>query len=431
MKRIIFVITFLLLAGLFVSRLMQAQDVLDRIVAVVGNGIILESELKVQIQLYGDQYLQSGISRDELPKFILDQMIKDKLILIQAQNDTSMKITSEQVDQALDEQMKKLRARFNSEEEFQQQLQKEGLTEKELRKKYKKAINDQLLRDKLLSSKISKISVSNKEVKDFYYTYQDSMPQQPEGVRLAHILIPIKPEKTTIDELKARAESIAQRAKKGEDFSELAEKYSDDPSSAQGGELGYFKKGDMLPSFEKAAFALKVGEISDVVETQFGFHIIKLEDKKDDMVKAQHILIMLKPSAEDTTGAMKLAHEIYSKIEAGSDFVELAKTYSSDEESKKMGGDLGWYAVGSLSPEFQEAIQGLQVGQTSQPLVTQFGVHLLKALDRKEGKKLTLEEDWDTIKDMVKKQKANKEIDDWINGLMQKTYVEIRLPENK
>ncbi|MCJ7508064.1 MAG: peptidylprolyl isomerase [candidate division Zixibacteria bacterium] len=429
MKKIILIISLLLLVGLFGSLL--AQEVLDRIVAVVGDQIILESELKTQIQLYGDQFLQNGVSQNELESTVLNQMIKDKLILIQAEKDTSIEITSEQVEQALDEQMKRLRARFASEEEFQAQLQKEGLTEKELRKRYKKAINDQLLRDKLLSSKISKISVSNKEVRDFYYNYQDSIPEQPEGVRLGHILIPIKTGPETIDQLKKKAQSILEMARKGEDFSELAKKYSDDPSSAQGGELGYFRKGDMVPSFEKATFALKVGEISDVVETQFGFHIIKLEDKKDDMVKAQHILIMLKPSTEDTARAVKLAQEIYSKLQAGADFAELAKTYSTDEESKKMGGDLGWYAIESLSPEFQGAIQGLEVGQTSQPLVTQFGVHLLKVLDRKEEKRLTLEEDWDTIKDMVKRQKADKVIGEWVDGLMQKAYVEIKLTENK
>lgn len=429
MKKIILVISLFLLVGLFGSLL--AQEVLDRIVAVVGNQIILESELKTQIQLYGDQFSQSGVSQDELESTILGQMIKDKLILIQAEKDTSIKITSEQVEQALDEQMKRLKARFASEEEFQGQLQKEGLTEKELRKRYKKAINDQLLRDKLLSSKISKITVSNKEVRDFYYTYQDSIPEQPEGVRLGHILIPIKTGTETIDQLKKKAQSVLEMTKRGEDFSELAKKYSDDPSSAQGGELGYFRRGDMVPPFERAAFALKPGELSDVVETQFGFHIIRLEDKKDDMVKAQHILIMLKPSTEDTARAIELAQEIYSKLQAGADFAELAKTYSTDEESKKMGGDLGWYAVESLSPEFQKAIQGLEVSQTSQPLVTQFGVHLLKVLDRKERKTLTLEEDWDTIKDMVKRQKADKVIGEWVDGLMQKTYVEIKLTENK
>ncbi|HEX9916482.1 MAG TPA: peptidylprolyl isomerase [candidate division Zixibacteria bacterium] len=429
MKRIALVVMAILCLVWF--SLSLAQEVLDRIVAVVGNQIILESELKTQIQLYGDQFLQSGISQDELESTILGQMIKDKLILIQAEKDTSIKITSEQVEEALNEQMKRLKERFASEEEFQAQLHKEGLTEKELRKRYKKAINDQLLRDKLLSSKVSKISVSNKEVRDFYYNYQDSIPEQPEGVRLGHILIPIKTGPEIIDQLKKKAQSILEMAKKGEDFSELAKKYSDDPSSAQGGELGYFKRGDMVPSFERAAFALKPGEMSDVVETQFGFHIIKLEDKKDNMVKAQHILIMLRPSTEDTATAIQLAQEIYSKIEARADFAELAKAYSGDEESKKMGGDLGWYAVSSLSPEFQKAIEGLEIGQTSQPLVTQFGVHLLKVSDKKEGKRLTLEEDWDTIKDMVKRQKADKVIGEWVDGLMQKTYVEIKLTENK
>ena len=407
----------------------SAQEVVDRIAAVVGDKIILESELKTQIQLYGDQYKKEfgNISQDQLEKIILDQMINDKLIILQAEKDTTLKVTSDQIEQALDEQMKQLRSQFADEEVFQQQLEKEGITEKELRKRYKEAVTSQLLKERLISSRLSKISVSNKEVRDFYDTYKDSIPQQPEGIRLAHILVSIKPEKETMNSLKNKANWILEKIKKGEDFSKLAKEYSDDPSSAQGGELGYFSKGDMVPSFEKAAFALKPGEVSNIVETQFGFHIIKVEDKKDDMVKASHILIMLKPLAEDTLRAMKLANDIYSKLQSGADFADLAKTYSIDEESKKVGGDLGWYSVESLSPEFQQAIQGLKIGEVSQPLVTQFGIHLLKVSDRKEAKTLSLNEDWDTIKDMVKRQKANQEIEKWVEDLRKKTYVEVKI----
>jgi peptidyl-prolyl cis-trans isomerase SurA len=407
----------------------NAQQVLDRIVAVVGDQIVLESELDMQLQIYVNQM---GISprsekeRAELKKQLLDRMINDKLLLLAAKKDTIIEVTSREVDEAVKEQIRRVKSDF-SEEEFEAQLKAEGLTESELRKKYREQIKNQMMIDRLVSTKLSKVSVSTREVKEFYEAYRDSIPDQPQSVKLSHILLEIKPSEKTLDSLIAKAEEVRRLAVQGEDFAELAKGYSNDPTAQQGGDLGYFGRGDMIPEFEQIAFNLEPGQVSEVVKTEFGYHIIKVEEKKEDQVRARHILFLVRPSRADTLRVSNLADSLYQQLLEGADFTQLAKDFSADEESKKMGGELGWYPIDQMTPEFKEGIKDLQIGDISPPLKSEFGIHILKVLDKKEQRKLTLEEDWDTIKDMVRRKKTNEMVEEWAEKLREDTYVEIRL----
>ena len=408
----------------------RGQEVLDRIVAVVGNQIILESELKAQLALYATQFgidLKDEQKQKQTETELLEQMINDNLLLIQAQKDTTIEVTSKEVENAVKEQLEKVKSQFSSEEAFGDQLKAEGLTENELKKKYREQIKKQMLIDRLVSRKLFKVSVTTKEVKDFYQTYKDSIPDQPQSVKLSHVLLEIRPSQGTLDSLKKKAEMVLDKAKEGEDFASLASKYSDDPTGKGGGDLGFFKKGDMIEKFEKVAFALNPGEISDLVETQFGYHIIKVEEKKKDAVHARHILILTQSARKDTIRVEGLADTLYHRLLEGADFGELAKEYSSDEESRKMGGELGWYPVDQMTPEFKGGVKDLKSGEISEPLQSQFGIHILKVLDRKEQRKLTLEDDWDIIKDMARRTKTNQEVEKWVERMRQETYVEIRL----
>jgi len=418
------IFTFCLLFGFS-----SAQQVLDRIVAVVDNEIILESELKLQMSMYLNQTrveIKSAEEQSRLEKELLDQMINSKLLLLAAQKDTTIEVTSKEVEAAVMDQLKKLKSEV-SPEAFEAQLKAEGLTESELRKKYREQIKDQMITDRLISSKLSRVSVSTKEVKDFFEAYKDSIPDQLEAVKLSHILLEVKPSLVTLDSLKKKAEMVLDLVKKGEDFAQLASSYSDDPSGKEGGDLGFFKRGDMIPKFEEAVFTLNPGEVSQVVETEFGYHIIKVEERKDDRVHARHILILVRPSPEDTLKVLDLADSLYQKLLGGADFGEMAKQFSSDEESKKLGGELGWYPVASMTPEFKEGVKNLKTGEISPPIKSQFGIHILKVLDRREQRKITLKDDWDTIKDMVRRKKTNELVDKWGEKLRQETYVDIRL----
>jgi peptidyl-prolyl cis-trans isomerase SurA len=406
-----------------------AQQVLDRIAAVVGDQIILESELDTQLDLYVSQ-MRTGVKsqqeREQLKKQLLEQMVNDKLLLDAAKKDTLIQVTPKEVDEAVQKQMSSVKSEF-TEEEFKAQLQAEGLTENELRKKYREQIGNQMLIDRLVASKLQKVSVSAKEVRDFYQEYQDSIPDQPEAVKLSHILLEIKTSPETLDSLKSRAERIRALAQKGEDFADLARRYSDDPSAQQGGDLGFFGRGDMIPKFEETAFSLAPGQISEVIQTEFGYHVIQVEQKTDDRVHARHILILIRPSQQDSLRTEQLADSLYQLLQQGGDFSELAKQFSDDQESKKMGGELGWYPVAQMTPEFKQGLENLQVGEVSRPLGSPSGIHLVKLLDKREERKLTLDEDWDAIKDMVRRKKTNELVQQWVQKLRQDIYVDIRI----
>jgi peptidyl-prolyl cis-trans isomerase SurA len=314
-----------------------------------------------------------------------------------------------------------------SEEAFQKELKTEGLTEAELKRNYREQIKEQLLRDKLISSKLSKSNISSREVKEFYQSYKDSLPEQPESAKLSQILLKIEPSQKTLDSLKDFASMILVRAKAGEDFSELAKRYSEDPSAKQGGDLGFLKRGEILPEFEMKAFSLNPGEISDLVQTSLGYHIIKLEEKKEEEIHVRHILIKITPSQVDSAKILSLADTLYQKLKSGADFIQLVKDYSQDDESKKKGGEIGWFPLAQLPEELREKITQTEIGQITSPVITEEGVHILKILDRKEKRSLSLEDDYDTIKEMAKRKKGNDEILKWIEELKSKTYVEVRI----
>jgi peptidyl-prolyl cis-trans isomerase SurA len=415
---------------LFLPSIIFAQESLDQIVAIVGKDIILESELKTQLEFYLTQTGKKVENPEELNilrKTLLDQMINDRLLLAKAEKDTLLKINEKEIEQTLEDQLSKIKSQFLSEEAFQKELKTEGLTEAELKRNYREQIKEQLLRDKLISSKLSKSNISSREVKEFYQSYKDSLPEQPESAKLSQILLKIEPSQKTLDSLKDFASMILVRAKAGEDFSELAKRYSEDPSAKQGGDLGFLKRGEILPEFEMKAFSLNPGEISDLVQTSLGYHIIKLEEKKEEEIHVRHILIKITPSQVDSAKILSLADTLYQKLKSGADFIQLVKDYSQDDESKKKGGEIGWFPLAQLPEELREKITQTEIGQITSPVITEEGVHILKILDRKEKRSLSLEDDYDTIKEMAKRKKGNDEILKWIEELKSKTYVEVRI----
>lgn len=405
-------------------------EILDRVVAVVDKEIILLSELEAQLQLYSIQTrtnLSDEAVRDSLRHELLDRMIEDKVLLVDAERDTSISITNKEVDEALTEQIRRIKSQFPSEDAFQEQLRSEGLTLKGLRNQYRDEVKNQILKDMLIQKRLAGVRVSSGEVKRFYEANIDSLPEKPAGVRLAHILLGTQPGQATRDSLLQYASLIRRKAIEGEDFALLARTYSDDPSGFEGGDLGWFSRGEMLPEFEETAFGLQPGQISDVVETQFGFHIIKGTGRKGDRVRASQILVQVIPSEEDLALKLILADSLYQLIIDGMDLAELAKAYSDDENSRDSGGELGWYAASDLLPEFIEALTDLEIGQVSKPIVSEFGYHLIKLEEKRPSSPIDLDEDYDTLEEMARRDKTRRELEEWLNRISAGLYIDKRL----
>jgi peptidyl-prolyl cis-trans isomerase SurA len=425
MKHITKIAIFTLLLSSF-----AVAEVLDRVVAVVDNEIILFSELEGQLQLLAVQgavTIKSEADRDSLRNEILDKMIEDKVLLVQARRDTTIEVTNQEVDDALTRQIAGIKSQFPNEQAFQEQLRAEGLTLRELRDQYKDEVEKQLLKEKLLQNRLAQVKVSTGEVRQFYEDNLDSLPEKPAGVKLAHILISVNPGKETRDSLYNYASLIREKVLEGEDFSALAKNYSDDPSGAEGGELGWFGRNEMVPEFEKAAFSLQPGDISEIVETQFGYHIIRGLGRREDKVRVSHILISLIPTERDLKAKRELADTIYAKIQNGGDFGEMASEFSDDEGSKNEGGKLGWYAANDLIPEFLDIIGDLEIGGISAPVATDFGIHILKLEDKRPASPIDLEEDFKTMEEMARRDKTQKQIELWLEKVSSQIFIDKRL----
>jgi len=404
-------------------------EVIDRIVAVVGDYPILQSEVDFQLQLWA---MQQGrkVTKDEvsiLGNDLLDQMINDKLILIKALKDTSINIPSEQVEDALNSRLEELKSRFPNQSAFEQQMAMEGLTYRELKSKFREEMRNQLYKDRLISRELSKVSITPAEVDEFFHTYKDSLPLHPEAVKIAHILLEVEPSQETLDSAKARAQRVLDMINDGGDFAELAQEYSEDPSAEAGGDLGYFGRGDLVKEFEDAAYALKIGEVSDIVKTQFGYHIIKLEDKQTDRIRVRHILFLTEPTESDVEKIKILADSLIQEIKNGAEFVEIAKDYSIDDETKKQGGELGWFVYEDMTPEFKAAVEGLESGDLSRPTESHFGIHIIQVQDRQKSREWSLEEDRDRLKELARRQKTEEVVNRLLAELKEQTYIDVRL----
>lgn len=432
MKRILFVGALVCAAALSAAA-QQNEETLDRIIAVVGDEAILASELGGQMQMYA---LQTGdepktqAAFEKLRGQILDQMVTDRLFLFEARKDTSISIRPEEIEQALDDQVARIASNFSNNDEFMAALAQEGLTLRELKRKYRADVENQLLKQRFIQRKLYSVSVSRHEVEEFYNRFQDSIPTQPEGVKLAHILLTVKASPEIEDSVKAFAASLRQQILDGADFASLSSRYSSFGAGENGGDLGFVGKDEVVPEFSRAAFNLAVGDISGVIRTQFGYHIIKCEAKRDDRLKLRHILLGVIPSPTDSAATTRLADSLLTVARAGGDFAELAKAFSEDNDTRAQGGELGWFATNQLPKDFADAVRGWkEPGEYRGPVKSQFGLHLLKLLDYQPSKRYTLENDYDRIKELARQDKTGRVVDDWIASIKEKTYVEYRLED--
>ncbi len=419
-----FVHAALIAIGAVVFSTAVSGEVVERIAAVVGDRVILASELANQLQLV---MMQAGpdadINPEEITRDILDQMVSDELILIEARDDTTITTTPAEVQAALDEHMASLIARFPSEAAFLEQLSREGWTKRSYEKRLKKQIEDQVLKQKIVNKKLSEVTVSRQEAEEFYRENADSLPEVPAKVRLAHILIAFDVSDKTADSMRqlaeeARAVAVDQNLK----FAKVAEAYP----GAVGGRIGYVRQDELVPEFARAAFSLQPGGISGPVRTEYGWHIIKNHNRSGDSVDVSQILFPLQPSAADSAYTRFLVDSLYREINNGADFRELAKKYSDDDATRATGGEMEMMSVANLRPEFVEPLAQVEPGEITEPVVSARGFHILRLIERIPGHELSLDQDFDLVKNMARQKKTAEMVDEWVTELKEKIYVDIR-----
>ncbi len=427
---IILVFLGMLVAALPLSA-QQQEQVVDGIAAIVGDEIVLRSEVN---QYTIQTALQMGIDIQknpeklkELKKQVLENLIVQKILLQKARED-SIEVDDSQVDQALDNQVQQWIQQMGSQEKVEEYF---GGSLSKIKRRFREDVKNRMLVDKLQQEKFQKIHISRPEVEQFYRTMKDSLPVQGPRVNISHILLTVKPSAKAKKKAYDRAEAILQKIKNGADFAEMARKYSEDPgSAAKGGDLGFVRRGDLVKPFEEVAFNLKPGQLSGVVETQFGYHIIQLLERKGEKIHVRHILIRVVPTQQDELDVVKQIKDLYKRAKAGKNFAELAKKVSDDATTKDKGGELGWFQLDQLKvKEFRAVAETLKVGEVSEPFKTRFGYHILKMNDRREGGRMSLDKDWEQIEQWALARKRNQELQKWVQSLRKNVYIDIKMKD--
>ncbi len=412
----------LLLVGLGFS-----QQLVESIEAIVDKEIILRSEVDQFTQNY---ILQNRLNirpgseeYNQLRKKILESLIEQKLLLAKAEADT-VKVDEQMLDQRVEERIKYMVEQVGSQDKLEEIF---GASMSQIRKDTRKLIKEQMLVEQVRAERFRDVRISRREVEEFYKMYKDSLPVRPATVDISHILKVVKPSEEAQLKAYRKAEMILEKLKNGEDFQKLAKIYSEDPASARrGGDLGFTQRGDLVPEYEAVAFNLKDGEISGIVQTQFGFHIIQLIERRGERIHTRHILIQVKPTPEDEKRVVELLKEIRQKILNGADFAEMALKYSDDENVTKDKGHLGVFELDKLQiPQFRKVLATMKPGDISEPFKTDYGYHIVKLNARQEAHKLTLEHDWEQIEQIALNFKKQEEYQKWLARLKKEIFIKI------
>jgi len=401
----------------------------DKIIAIVGNDIILQSDLNFQLYSYMQQNGIQQIS-NELVEQVFQSLVTDKLMLAKADQD-SIYVSPEEVNKQVDGRIKEFVAQFGSEKNVEDAY---GLTIPKIRNLLKEQTERNIKISRVKQEKFGYgINVSKPEVNKFFADYRDSLPPVPETYDLVQI---VRIPKITEDAkfiAKQKAEQLLDSVKSGRDFSELAKLYSDDSLSAlQGGSLGKAKKGSFVKEFEDAAFLLQPGEVSGIVETEFGYHIIKLNDKTGDFITAQHILVKFpRLEAADFT-EINFLKDLKSRINSGElTFNQAAVLYSQEPKSAADSGHIGKVSINNLDSLEIITLRDLNTGEISEPVKVGddrfYGYYMYKIKERIPEHAATLESDYEIIQQYAQRYKEQKMLGEWLDELKKTIYVEIKL----
>lgn len=414
---------------IFSANYVLAQQVIDRVVAVVENEVILQSELTQYALNIAFQYRIDP--RREPEKFqqlqdeTLQNLINQKILLAKAEED-SIEVEERQVDSVLEEQVNRMIQQVGSEQKLEEQV---GMSLSKLKRNFRDDVRKNLRVEKLQQTKFSQIKITRREIEEFYNSAKDSLPDLKETVDISHILINVKAGDVSEQKAREKITEYLQEVKSGADFADLSRKYSEDPgSAARGGEIGFMERGDFVPEFEEVAFLLEPGQISDIVKTRFGFHIIQCIERKGDKINVRHLLIRLEPTDVDEEATEKKAKEIRALLDnPENNFETIAKQYSEDETTREQGGHLGLFEVENLQEqEFRAVLDTLKPGKISQPFKTKFGWHILKLNSKQEPRPITIEKDWDKLEAFALNLKRQKEFQKWLEEIKKDVYVEIK-----
>ena len=403
-------------------------ELLDRVVAVVDSGVIMESQLNSRVE----EILQR-IKNDnaELPPLnLIEEQVLDRLIIEEIQLQIADRAGIKISDSELNQTLARVAAQNNlSLEEFRIKLEGEGTSYRSFRD----TIRKELIIQRVQRGKVgAKIDISEQEIENFINS-EEGKTQLAEQYNVQHILLSVSRGSTEkeIEEIKINANSLISRLNDGESFEKLAASFSAGQNALEGGYLGWRTEAELPSLFAEVVTELKVGEIASPLRSGAGFHILKLIDKRGNTVKfldqtlARHILVQ--PSEIRTENqAEELINTIYERLTSGEDFKQLARQYSEDPGTKMDGGELGWSNPGDYDPAFEQTLNATKIGELSKPVKSSFGWHVIEVMDRR-NEDVSQEEQKDRAFRIIFDRKFEQELQSTLIELRAEAYVDIKL----
>ena len=425
-------ISFLIISFQFFALSLVAQEIVEGIVAVIGDKAIFKSEVE-------QQYLQlkvSDLKNNNLRCEVMQELMFQKLLIHHAEVD-SLVVTDVQVNDAIDQRLEYFISQIGSEKKLEEYFDK---TISQIREEFQTIFREQLLAQRMESKITSNLRVTPQEVFKFYNNIpKDSLPIFPEEIYLSQLVVYPKVDESERQRITKKLKGFRKRVQNGEDFSFLASLYSEDPGSSKvGGDLGFVKKGKLVPKFESVAFRLQEGELSNVVETKFGFHLIQMVERRGQEFNVRHILLKPKISSRSIENAKSKLDSIIKFMAKDSlSFEQLAIKYSEDE-SKNNGGRIVNPQTGSSSFVLEElefsvssTINGLKEGEYSRPTVFisfdgRKGCRIINVDRIIDEHKASLKEDYDRIQSVALQEKKVNALDKWKKDILKETFTDIK-----
>ena len=424
----IFVRALFLSIFLFSLHAQAKIELLDRVIAIVDSGVVMESELNKRVKEIVDRLRET--ETDLPPLNILEEQVLDRLIIeeiqMQIADRAGIKISDTEVNKTL---LGIASQNSLSLEEFRQNIEAQGSSYKDFRNTVRK----EMIIQRVQRGKVGgRVEISEQELENFINS-EEGRTKLAEQYNVQQILITIPgtANETEVEKASGQALDLLERIKEGESFSKLATTYSSGQNALEGGSLGWRTATELPSLFAKEVSTLKVGETSEPIRSGAGFHLIHLAEKRGNTVKfedqtlARHILVQTSEIRTETQTKL-LIEEIAERLKAGENFKQLARQFSEDPGSKMDGGELGWSKEGDYDPEFEKVLNKTGIGEISNPLKSSYGWHIIEVLDRR-NEDVSSEEQKNRAYQIIYKRKFEQELQSTLIELRVEAYVDIKL----
>lgn len=405
---------------------------IDHIVAVVNENVITRHELDETLKTAVKQLQKQGIQPPEpavLEKQLLERIILNR-VQLQLARETGVTVSDTELDQTLRRiaQENKL-----SLQEFYSALEQDGISFN----KFRDEIRDEIILVRLKEREVNnRINVTEGEVDNFLQAQETATDNSNDEYRISHILVqlPEQVDALKIQAMRQRAENALGQLKSGVEFAKVAAEFSDATDAMQGGVLDWRPASQLTKKFAEILAPMRPGELTDIIQSPNGFHILKLIDRRNqkdavtmvDQTHARHILVKINELTSENDARRRIT-DLKERLDNGGKFEELARLHSEDG-SASSGGDLGWVSPGDTVPEFEQALNALRDGETSAPVQSPFGWHLIQVMERR-SKDMSSERQRQTARQAIRARKGDAAFQEWLQRLRDRAYVEYRLEE--